>query len=83
MGEWVKSMRLSNTDSFQPSPASNLPARRPQGCSCVVGVRAVAGDTLPALPNPSLPPLVTALRDCVALPCPQDGRVFGVSDPQG
>lgn len=36
-GERVKSMRLSNADSFQPSPASNLPARRPQGCSCVSG----------------------------------------------
>lgn len=34
------------------------------------------------LPSTSLPPLVTALQDCGALPCPQDGMaVWGLRPP--
>lgn len=77
----MNSMRISSVDIFQPPPDSTLPARSSRGCSRVLGVRTGRGhgDMPPALPSPSLPPLVTTPWVCEALLCPRDERaVWGL-----
>lgn len=84
-GKWVNSVRISNADIFQPSPADTLPAHCCWGCSRVPGVRAGRGhaasppQTLSAtVSHCSAGPWGSAMspgrEDCLGSQAPGDGR---------